>query len=422
MPNQASSIRCAIYTRQSRYTPQDFSSCDAQREACVSYIEAQPGWIWTQLRYDDEGESSEHLERPALQRLLQDVRTGQVDRVVVHRLDRTSRKLLGFASLLDELQQQQIPLTVVTSPELDGTATQSLITNILMSFAEFEADLTRERMADTRRALKSKGRRVAGRVPYGYTTDPRSKQLIIVPTEASHIRAMFDLAGCGKTAREISESANRKGWHTRPSPKWPHGGAWTPRQVLSTLANPVYAGRIHNDEGTLAGAHEAIVTPEQFDIVKQQIDSRRPKSNPRRDAAVPWRLKGVIRCGQCHRAMSPSTSHYRQFRYRHYRCRSHAGGRPPCPGVSIAANTIENFVVEQLSQVSPQSVLSTGERELAGDFASLWQLLDEAAQRECMASIVESVQYHKAKSRIRISLRAGAVGVLAGEIANRNRD
>lgn len=184
MPNQASSIRCAIYTRQSRYTRQEFSSCDAQREACVSYIESQPGWTWTQLRYDDEGESSEHLERPALQRLLRDVRSGQVDRVAVHRLDRTSRKLFGFASLLDELQLRQIPLTVVTSPEFDGTATQSLIANILMSFAEFEADMTRERMADTRRALKAKGRRVAGRVPYGYTTDPRSKQLIIVPTEA----------------------------------------------------------------------------------------------------------------------------------------------------------------------------------------------------------------------------------------------
>ncbi len=371
MTNQASSIRCAIYTRQSRYTPQEFTSCDAQREACVSYIESQPGWTWTQLRYDDEGESSEHLERPALQRLLRDVRSGQVDRVVVHRLDRASRKLFGFASLLDELQQRQIPLTVVTSPELDGTATQSLIANILMSFAEFEADMTRERMADTRRALKSKGRRVAGRVPYGYTTDPRSKQLTIVLTEASHIRAMFDLAGDGKTAREISELANRKGWHTRPSPKWPHGGPWTPRQVLSTLANPVYAGRIHNDEGTLAGAHEAIVTPDQFDVVKQQIDSRRPKSRPRGEPAIPWRLKGVIRCGQCDRSMSPSTSHYRQFRYRHCRCRSHAGGRPPCPGVSIAANTIENFVIQQLSQVSPQSVLSTGEQELAGDFASL---------------------------------------------------
>ena len=114
----------------------------------------------------------------------------------MHRLDRTSRKLLGFASLLDELQLRQIPLTVVTSP--DGTATKSLIANILMSFAEFEADMTRERMADTRRALKFKGRRVAGRFPYGYTTDPRSKQLIIVPAEASHIRAMFALAGCVK--------------------------------------------------------------------------------------------------------------------------------------------------------------------------------------------------------------------------------
>ena len=105
--------------------------------------------------------------------------------------------------------------------------------------------MTRERMADTRRALKSKGRRVAGRVPYGYTTDARSKQLIIVPTEASHIRAMFDLAGCGKTAREISDLANRKGWHTRPSPKWPHGGAWTPRWRVLAPKSPKCCGGQH---------------------------------------------------------------------------------------------------------------------------------------------------------------------------------
>jgi len=108
--------RCAIYTRQSRDATSEFSSCDAQHEACRAYVDAQPGWGWNEQRYDDEGESGEGIERPALDQLLRDVRAGRVDRVVVHRLDRLSRKLFDCATLLEELQQRNIPLTVVTAP------------------------------------------------------------------------------------------------------------------------------------------------------------------------------------------------------------------------------------------------------------------------------------------------------------------
>ncbi|MEY4179926.1 MAG: hypothetical protein RLY70_3500 [Planctomycetota bacterium] len=127
-------IRCAIYTRQSRATAQQFSSCDAQREACAAFIGAHPGWCWNERPYDDEGKSGESLQRAGLQRLLQDVRAGAIDRVVVHRLDRLSRRLVDCATILSELQERRVPLVVVTSPELGTSAMQSLMANILASF------------------------------------------------------------------------------------------------------------------------------------------------------------------------------------------------------------------------------------------------------------------------------------------------
>jgi DNA invertase Pin-like site-specific DNA recombinase len=127
--------RCAVYTRQSRDATSEFSSCEAQRGACRTYIDSQPCWVWNEERYDDEGESGEGVKRPALERLLRDVQAGLVDCVVVHRLDRLSRKLFDGAALLAELEQRQILLTVVTAPELGSAATQTLMTNILASFA-----------------------------------------------------------------------------------------------------------------------------------------------------------------------------------------------------------------------------------------------------------------------------------------------
>jgi DNA invertase Pin-like site-specific DNA recombinase len=203
--------------------------CDAQREACAAFIGAHPGWCWNELPYDDEGKSGESLQRPGLQQLLQDVRAGAIDRVVVHRLDRLSRRLVDCATILSELQEGRVPLVVVTSPELGTSAMQTLMANILASVAEFENEMTRQRMTDARNALRARGRRVAGRVPCGFTTDSLTKQLVVHRHEARRVRSMFRWATEGKTATEIAALANRKRWRTRTTVAKPRGGHWTPR-------------------------------------------------------------------------------------------------------------------------------------------------------------------------------------------------
>lgn len=137
---------CAIYTRQSRATDGDFSSCESQFEACRQFIHAQAsqGWLFGGLRYDDEGQSGESLERPGLQRLFADIEAGRIDRLVIHRLDRLSRKVVHFASLLEKLRKRRIGLTIVTQPELGISANDALMFNLLSSFAEFERELIRD--------------------------------------------------------------------------------------------------------------------------------------------------------------------------------------------------------------------------------------------------------------------------------------
>jgi len=227
---------CGIYTRQSREPGGDFTSCEAQFEACFEFLRARfgEGWVHNGRRYDDEAETSESLDRPALSRLLADIDAGKVDRVVVYRLDRLSRDIADCTSLLQRLRDCGVPVTVVVSPELGISAEDTFVLNILASFAEFEREMIRERFADTRAALKRRGRRVAGVVPYGFEADPVTKQLVIEPREAHRVRKMFHWAAEGKTPTEIAEIVNRRRWRTktRASKKTGQvrgGGHWTPR-------------------------------------------------------------------------------------------------------------------------------------------------------------------------------------------------
>ena len=337
-------IRCAIYTRQSRGTRTEFTSCEAQFLACHDFVRSHlaEGWIWNDHWYDDEDESSDTLIRPGMQRLLQDIRAGDVDRLVVYRLDRLSRTVLDFLSLVHLLRERGIPLSIITAPELGESAHDTFVLNILASMAEFEREIIRSRMTEARAALKLRGRRVAGVVPYGYRTDRVTKQLVPMPTEAKRVRKMYQFAAEGKTPREIAAIAGRRRWRTA------RGKRWTPRQILATLANPVYAGRIRDGKQNRTGVHQAIVDEALFARAAAAVASRRTGKQARRRSRIRWFLRGRLYCGRCGRLMVPTTTHYRMFRYRYYRCRSFTGGRPPCAGMSIPAETIEKYVRHRL--------------------------------------------------------------------------
>lgn len=169
------SMLCAVYTRQSVRSEGDLTSCEVQREMCMRFAKSR-GLPVSGERFDDEGITGVTLERPALQRLLSAVRAGSVGAVVVHRLDRLSRRVRDCSALVEEFKAHNVRLYIAAMPELGDGAADTLMLNILSAFAEFERDMIASRIRDTRAGLIARGRRIAGVTPFGYTSNRRTKQ------------------------------------------------------------------------------------------------------------------------------------------------------------------------------------------------------------------------------------------------------
>lgn len=332
------------------------SSCQVQFEACDAFVRSQrsQGWLLLPERFDDDGYSGATTDRPGLKCLLDLVRKREVDRVVVYRLDRLSRSLLGCASLLQELRDRGVGLVIVTALELGHSPQDNLMLNILASFAEFEREIIASRIAESRVRLKARGLRIAGAVPIGYEVDPRTKQFFPSSSEAAVVKWMFDQAVAARTPAEIADQANANGWRTkertvRRTGKRHGGNLWTARQVIATLRNPVYLGLFRDEDDFRIGHHEAIVTHELSAAAAVQLEARRTRT-PGKRYQIDWPLKGCITCAVCGRPMSPHTIRYRNCLYRYYRCRSTVGGRRPC-GRQVSAPAIEGALLQNLEML-----------------------------------------------------------------------
>jgi len=411
--------RCAIYTRQSSNTDADLTSCEVQFDACRSFLEARKddGWRWIGERFDDEGWSGATLDRPALQRLLAKIRKGELDRVLVYRLDRLSRNVVDSVVLLKELRDRDIDLVIVTSPEIGSAAHDSLVLNLLSVFAEFERDMIGRRIAEGRAALKRRGKRVGGPVPFGYDADPVTKQLAVNPEETRRVRAMFEMAAGGMLPSEIAEAANEKGWRTKTreakrAGNLSGGNPWTSRQVLATLSNPIYLGKITNGDRLRDGVHEALVPEALFAEVRSRIEARRTRSPGRKTHKDRWPLKGLIRCARCGRVMSTHTTRHGTRIYRYYRCRSHAGGKNPCLGTQVPAGPFEDRVFDalvSLPDVEAKNSNTLQSRKLLLRFSAAWSLLSPESQRQALPRVIREIAWDADTCQVSVVLDEAAL-------------
>jgi site-specific DNA recombinase len=332
-------IRCAIYTRQSVSSSDSLSSCAVQYEACRLYLACQRELGWTLLpeRFDDQGYSGASLDRPALGGLLALVRRGAVDQILIHRFDRLSRNVRDCVTLLDELRQLDVGLVVVTAPELGHSAQDNFMLNIMASFAEFEREMITTRIADSRAMLKERQLRFAGAIPFGYDSDRRTKQFVRNPSEADIVQWIFAEAAAGKRPAEIATNANERRFPTKVN------GPWSARQVVATLRNPVYIGRLRAGHADRPGCHEPIIEINLFESVGRTLDARRTGGPKRTSYGAVWMLKGKIYCGRCGRLLSSHSSRHGVKVYCYYRCRATSGGRPPC-GYQVPANRFEREI------------------------------------------------------------------------------
>jgi site-specific DNA recombinase len=269
--------RCAIYTRKSTEEglDQEFNSLDAQREAAEAYILSQrgEGLIALPERYDDGGFSGGNLERPALQRLLADIRASAVDCVVVYKVDRLSRSLIDFARIIEVLDNCRVSFVSVTQQFNTTNSLGRLTLNILLSFAQFEREIIGERTRDKMSASRRKGKWTGGHPVLGYDIDPRGGRLILNADEAHRVRAIFKLYLDYNAMLPVVREIDRRGWHTK---QWvtKRGGTqggkpFTKGRLYRLLTNLIYTGNVEFKGQVYDGEHEAILEAETWESVQQ---------------------------------------------------------------------------------------------------------------------------------------------------------
>ncbi len=358
-------IRCAIYTRKSSEEglDQDFNSLDAQHEACAAYIASQrhEGWKLQKERYDDGGISGGTLERPALKRLLNDIDVGRIDMVVVYKIDRLTRSLPDFVRMVDRLDAAGCCFISVTQSFNTSTSMGRLTLNMLLSFAQFEREVTSERIRDKIAASKKKGLWMGGVSPLGYDPhpDPMTRELVVNESEAvtvRHLFALYETHGClNAVAREAGHLGLRSKRHVFSTGRVQGGNPFRRGHIYSVLRNPVYLGKIRHKDKVWPGNHPAIIDQDLWDRVhvKLQAASARRRGQARAtnrvgDQAGVAHLTGIFR-DETGDLLTPTHTqrHGRRIRY-YISNRLISGGTDPS-GWRLPASAFEDAVAKVIS-------------------------------------------------------------------------
>ena len=318
----AKRIRCAIYTRKSsdEGLEQEFNSLHAQREACEAFIASQrhEGWHPFAAHYDDGGYSGGTLERPALKQLLKDIAVGKVDIVVVYKIDRLTRSLFDFAKIVEAFDAKEVSFVSVTQAFNTTTSMGRLTLNVLLSFAQFEREVTSERIRDKIAASKRKGMWMGGAVPLGY--DAIDRKLKINPKEAKTVRRLFELYLKLGSVRKLQEETGQLGLKTKvrrlADGRVIGGTAFSRGHLYRILSCPIYIGRIPHRQTSYEGEHEAILDTQTWDKVQGQLAANAGRKRGRTSSKHPSLLAGLLFTGDgIPFTPSHAVNHGRRYRY-----------------------------------------------------------------------------------------------------------
>jgi DNA invertase Pin-like site-specific DNA recombinase len=419
------SVPCGIYTRKStdEGLDQAFNSLDAQQAACSAYIRSQAGegWIEIKTRYDDGAQSGGTLDRPALQRLLADVAAGRTKVVVVYKVDRLTRSLADFAKIIEVLEANEASFVSITQQFSTTTSMGRLTLNVLLSFAQFEREVTAERIRDKIAASKKKGMWMGGVVPLGY--DVRDRKLVVNEAEASTVRTIFELyREYGSTLR-VEEAADKLGLRTKARIRADggrQGGApFTRGHVNKLLVNYLYVGEVHYKGISYPGEHQGIIDRDLWDAVQARLARNAVVRRTRSNANVPSLLTGLVETGDGAR-LTPSHCVKQGQRYRYYVTKKQGcgGWRLPAPALEkVIVDRIYRFLTDQAhlsaelaSDTAPSVLEPLFERSAA--LAHELQRLAPASQREILLHILQHVVI--TQGSITIVLKAQALGARLG--------
>ncbi len=413
-------IRCAIYTRKSSEDglEQDFNSLDVQREACEAYIASQKheGWELLPDRYDDGGISGGHLDRPSLQRLMQAVDAKRVDQIVVYKIDRLTRSLADFAKLVERLDQADASFVSVTQSFNTATSMGRLTLNVLLSFAQFEREVTAERIRDKIAASKRKGLWMGGNVPLGYEANGRT--LKIDEDEASTVMTLYDLYLEHGLIRIVKERAEDLGLRSRRrvrgAGRISGGKPFDRGHIHHLLSNPIYAGRIRHKGQVFEGQHPAIIDPIVWDRVQQMLEGTASKARGAKRKARPSPLAGKL-FDETSDRLTPSHSRKNGRRLRYYishrlvkdRSRQHPDAW------RLPAEQLEGLIVDLIrKKLSQPDIATVMVRDIsASEIAARSAALHAIQQAKQHMRIVERADLEPGKLRVLLS-RSELAGAL----------
>ena len=425
--HSAATVRCAVYTRKSTEEglEQAFNSLDAQREACEAFIASQrhEGWALVPDAYDDGGFSGGNLQRPGLQQLLEDVRSGKVDVIVVYKIDRLTRSLADFSRIVDVLDAQKASFVSVTQAFNTTTSMGRLTLNVLLSFAQFEREVTGERIRDKIAASKRKGMWMGGPVPLGY--EVKDRKLLVVQREAEVVRHVFAEYLRLRSVPALVVELARQGVQTKPGGAGrarQAGGAFQRGGLYHLLRNRIYVGEVSHKETSYPGEHEAIVDRAMFDAAAEQLKRDIAKRVARPDADHPSLLAGLL-YDQQGRRMSPTHASRGDRRYRYYITFGMPAGADQ-PPVRLTAASIERALISRLTSFlgSPSEV--HGALGAQADASNVQSALDAATmftrQLDAAADRMAAIQALVARADLRdgqltIALRRSALGIEGSE-------
>ncbi len=400
-------VRCAIYTRKSSEEglDQSFNSLQAQREACDAFILSQKheGWAVLTNHYDDGGFSGGTMERPALKRLLNDIHSGKVDTIVVYKVDRLTRSLADFAKIIEILDARKVSFVSVTQQFNTTSSMGRLTLNVLLSFAQFEREITGERIRDKIAASKKKGMWMGGTVALGY--DCVDRRLVVNQVEADTVREIFRIylrLGCVRKLKEFLDQKQIRSKIRRSDAGHTHGGAPYSRGALyHLLSNRIYIGEVVHRGQSYPGLHRPIVPRKLWDQVATRLLENSQAHRSGKSRATPSLLTGMLFDSNGVR-FTPTHAVKNAKRYRYYTSQTvvqRVGGKPAI--TRFPAQELEQFVKSQVHLLlqTPEKC-TTGMRnspskgtatERAKDLAKRWPLLEVSKQHEFIRTVVKRV-------------------------------
>jgi site-specific DNA recombinase len=426
--------RCAIYTRKSSEEglEQSFNSLEAQREACRAFVLSQKHEGWTAIndRYDDGGFSGGTMERPALQQLLADILAGKINTVVVYKVDRLTRSLTDFSKIIEVFDSHGVSFVSVTQAFNTTTSMGRLTLNVLLSFAQFEREVTGERIRDKIAASKKKGMWMGGVVSLGY--DCVDRKLIVNPKEADTVREIFRqylrLGSVMKLKQHLDREQIRSKVRTSKDLVASEGATFSRGSLYHLLNNRVYIGETVHRGQSYPGQHEAIVSPELWNQVSDLLRANDQAHRTKKSRSTPSMLSGIVFDTKGVR-FTPTHAVKSGKRYRYYTSQASIQKAGEAPGITrFPAQELERLVVSQVQLLLQSNdkctaaLNSSPDKDMAAEqakrLAKEWPALEISKQNEFIRNVLKRVIVGETKIWIEFNATKLAETLLGREVGS----